>query len=382
MIGFSLTEEQIALQTRVREFAQREILPKVKECDENGTYPMDIMKLAYEARIMNDSVPVAYGGPGYSNLDSALIAEELGAACMGMGTSILANSLALSPIILFGSDEQKEKYLRWHMREFRIAAFCLTEREAGSDASATKTTAVRDGDDYILNGSKCFITNGSYSDIYVVFASTAKEKGPLGMSAFIVERAMGVEPGKMENKMGQRASNQAEVHFNNVRVPAANILGREGHGFKVAMGTLDRTRAGTAAGAVGIARRALEEAVAYANQRVQFGQPLTKHQGIQFKLADMATKIEAARLLTWQAAWLADQNMRQSKESAMSKLFAGDTAMAVTLEAVQIFGGNGYSREYPVEKLMRDAKLMQIYEGTQEIQRMVIAREVAKPAKN
>ena len=211
---------------------------------------------------------------------------------------------------------------------------------------------MRDGDDYILNGSKCFITNGSYSDIYVVFASTAKEKGPLGMSAFIVERAMGVEPGKMENKMGQRASNQAEVHFNNVRVPAANILGREGHGFKVAMGTLDRTRAGTAAGAVGIARRALEEAVAYANQRVQFGQPLTKHQGIQFKLADMATKIEAARLLTWQAAWLADQNMRQSKESAMSKLFAGDTAMAVTLEAVQIFGGNGYSREYPVEKLM------------------------------
>ncbi len=379
MIGFVLTDELLAVQARAREFAEREIKPRASEYDEQGTYPLDVMKLAWAAQIMNETVPKQYGGAGHSNLESAIITEELGAACMGMGTSIMANSLAIAPIILFGTEEQKEKYLGWHTREFRIAAFCLTERDAGSDASASKTTAERVGDEYVLNGSKCFSTNGSHADVYVVFAVTAQNKGPLGMSAFIVERSMGVEIGKAENKMGQRASNQAELHFNNVRVPAANLLGgREGLGFKIAMGTLDRTRAGTAAGAVGIARRALEEAVAYANQRVQFGQPLIKQQAIQFKLADMATKIEAARLLTWQAAWMADNNIRQSKESAMAKCFAGDTAMEVTTEAVQILGGNGYSKEYPVEKLMRDAKLMQIYEGTQEIQRLVIAREVAK----
>lgn len=379
MIGFTLTDELLAIQTAAREFAEREMKPRAREYDEHGTYPKDVMKLAFEARIMNDTVPKQYGGPGHSNFESAIITEELGAACMGMGTSIMANSLALAPIILFGTDEQKEKYLSWQTREFRIAAFCLTEREAGSDASASKTTAERVGDEYVLNGSKCFSTNGSYADLYVVFALTAQNKGPLGMSAFIVERSMGVEVGKTENKMGQRASNQAELHFNNVRVPAANLLGgREGLGFKIAMGTLDRTRAGTAAGAVGIARRALEEAAAYANKRIQFGQPLSKQQAIQFKLADMAMKVEAARLLTWQAAWMADQNMRQSKESAMAKCFAGDAAMAVTTEAVQILGGNGYSKDYPVEKLMRDAKLMQIYEGTQEIQRLVIAREVSK----
>ncbi len=378
MIGFTLSEEQEALRARVREFAEKEIKPKAREYDENGTYPMDVMKRAFEQQIMNDSIPKAYGGPGYTNLEAAVITEELGAACMGMGTSIMANSLAIAPIILFGNDAQKEKYLRWHTREFRIAAFCLTERDAGSDASAAKTVAVREGDEYVINGSKCFTTNGGYADLFVVFASTAPSKGPLGMSAFIVEKGMGVEVGKAENKMGQRSSNQTEMHFNNVRVPAENILGREGHGFKVAMGTLDRTRAGTAAGAVGIARRALEEAVAYAGARIQFGAPLIKQQAIQFKLADMAIKVEAARLLTWQAAWLADNNIRQSKESAMAKCFAGDIAMEVATEAVQILGGNGYSKEYPVEKLMRDAKLMQIYEGTQEIQRLVIAREVAK----
>ncbi len=378
MIGFTLSEEQEALRARVRAFAETEMKPKAREYDENGTYPMDVMKRAFEQHIMNDSIPQAYGGPGYTNLEAAIITEELGAACMGMGTSIMANSLAIAPIILFGNDAQKEKYLRWHTREFRIAAFCLTEREAGSDASAAKTVAVREGDEYVINGSKCFTTNGGYADLFVVFASTAPSKGPLGMSAFIVEKSMGVEVGKAENKMGQRASNQTEMHFNNVRVPAENIIGREGHGFKVAMGTLDRTRAGTAAGAVGIARRALEEAVAYAGARIQFGAPLLKQQAIQFKIADMAVKVEAARLLTWQAAWLADNNIRQSKESAMAKCFAGDIAMEVTTEAVQILGGNGYSKEYPVEKLMRDAKLMQIYEGTQEIQRLVIAREAAK----
>ena len=245
-----------------------------------------------------------------------------------------------------GNEQQKEKYLGWHTREFRIAAFALTERDAGSDASAAKTTATKDGDSYLLNGSKCFSTNGGYADLYTVFALTAPEKGPMGMSAFLVEKDMGVEIGKAEDKMGQRASNQTELHFDNVRVPAENLLGKEGRGFQVAMGTLDRTRAGTAAGAVGVARRALEEAVAYTNQRVQFGQPIIKNQAIQFKVADMATKVEAARLLTWQAAWMADQNMRQSKQSAMSKCYAGDIAMEVTTDAVQLFGGNGYSREY------------------------------------
>lgn len=378
MIEFSLTEAQQALRMKARAFADREIRPRAREYDEKGIYPQDIMEQAFNEGLMNESVPAQYGGPAMSNVNAAILTEELGAACMGIGTSIMANSLALAPLILFGNDAQKEKYLRWHTREFRIAAFCLTEREAGSDASGLRTRAERDGDSYVINGDKCFSTNGSYADIYTVFAVTAPNKGPLGVSAFIVERGMGVEPGKMEDKMGQRASNQAELHFHDVRVPAENLLGKEGHGFKIAMGTLDRTRAGTAAGAVGIARRALEEAVNYASERVQFGQPLIRNQAIQFKLADMAMKIEAARLLTWQAAWMADNNLRQGKESAMAKCFAGDMAMEVTTEAVQIFGGKGYSREYPVEKLMRDAKLMQIYEGTQEIQRMVIARELGK----
>lgn len=378
MIGFTLNEEQEALRARAREFAQRQMLPHAREYDEKGIFPIDVMKAAFQEGLMSEGIPKEYGGPGMGNLDAVILTEELGAACMGIGTSIMANSLALAPIILFGSEEQKEKYLRWHTREFRIAAFSLTERQAGSDAGSLQTTAVPDGDDYILNGSKCYCTNGGYADIYTVFALTSQGKGPMGLSAFIVERDMGVEVGKAEDKMGQRASNQVELHFHDVRVPAANRLGREGHGFKVAMGTLDRTRAGTAAGAVGIARRALEEAVRYASERVQFGQPIANNQAIQFKLADMATRLEAARLLTYQAAWLADQGIRQSKQAAMAKCFAGDTAMAVTIEAVQILGGCGYSREYPVEKLMRDAKLMQIYEGTQEIQRLVIAREVIK----
>jgi acyl-CoA dehydrogenase len=378
MIGFSLSEEQQALRAKAHDFAVKVILPRASEYDKNGTYCIDVMRAAWDAGLMNESIPKQYGGLGVGNLEAAIITEELGWGCMGMATSIMANSLAIAPLCLFGNDAQKEKYLGWHAREFRIAAFALTEREAGSDASALKTTAERDGDYYVLNGSKCFSTNGGYADIYTVFAVTAANKGPLGVSAFVVERGMGVEVGKAEDKMGQRASNQTELHFKNVRVPAENILGKEGHGFKVAMGTLDRTRAGTAAGAVGIARRALEEAVAYGSKRVQFGAPILKNQAIQFKLADMATRLEAARLLTWQAAWMADNDIRQSKESAMAKCYAGDTAMYVTTEAVQILGGNGYSREYPVEKLMRDAKLMQIYEGTQEVQRMVIAREVAK----
>lgn len=378
MIGFSLTEEQQALRAKARAFAEEQIAPRARAFDETGEFPMDIMRSAFDAGLMNDSVPKECGGLGRGGLDTAIVTEELGAACMGIGTCIMANALALTPIILFGNDEQKKKYLGRAASEFTIAAFCLTEREAGSDAASAQTYAERDGDSYVLNGAKCFTTNGGYADIFTVFAIADRAKGPRSMSAFIVEKAHGVRIGKAENKMGQRASNQTETHFENVRVPATNLLGKEGLGFRVAMETLDRTRAGTAAGAVGIARRAYQEAVAYAKQRSQFGQPIAQNQAVQFKIADMAMKIEAARLLTWQAAWMADNNLKQAKQSAFSKCFAGDIAMEVTTEAVQIFGGNGYSKEYPVEKLMRDAKLMQIYEGTQEIQRLVIAREILK----
>jgi len=378
MISFELSPEQKELQAKARAFAEQEMAPVARHYDETGEFPIQIMKKAFENGLMNDNIPKEYGGVGHTCLDLALVTEELGAACMGIGTSIMASALALTPIGLFGSEEQKKKYLIRAAKEFTIAAFCLTEREAGSDAGAVKTTATRQGNEYVLNGSKRFISNGGYADLYTVFAIADPAKGPRSMTALIVEKEWGVKIGKAENKMGQRASNQVELYFENVRVPAENLLGKEGLGFKVALATLDHTRTGTAAGAVGIARRALFEAVKYAKERYQFGQPIGANQAIQFKLADMAMKLEAARLLTWQAAWMADQGMRQTKESAFSKCFAGDVAMEVTTEAVQIFGGNGYSKEYPVEKLMRDAKLMQIYEGTQEIQRLVIARELLK----
>lgn len=376
MIDFTLSDQQQELQAKARAFAEQHIAPAARELDETGAFPMDLVRQAFAAGLLSENVPAAYGGPGFSCLDSALVAEELGAACMGVATTLLANGLALTPLILFGTDAQKDRYLRAFAQECRLAAFCLTEREAGSDVSAIQTTAVRDGDAYVLNGSKCFSTNGGYAELFTVFASTDPAKGIRGITAFLVEKAHGVRVGKAENKMGQRTSNQTELHFENVRVPAANLLGGEGAGFKVAMQTLDKTRTGVAAGAVGLARRALQEATAYAQARKQFGQPLAAQQAIQFKLADMALRIDAARLLTWRAAWAADQGLRLSRESAMAKCFAGDTAMAAALEAVQIFGGNGYSKEYPVEKLMRDAKLMQIYEGAQEIQRLVIARDV------
>lgn len=378
MISFELSPEQEALREKARRFAQEEMVPVAAEFDESGEYPIEIMKKAFDQGLMNDGIQKEYGGQGHSCLDMAIATEELGVGCMGIGTSIMANALALAPIVLFGSEEQKKKYLTRAATEFTIAGFCLTERDAGSDAAAAQTVAERDGDEYVLNGSKCFTTNGGYAELFAVFALADKSKGPRSMSAFIVEKEHGVKIGKAEIKMGQRASNQVEVHFEDVRIPASNIIGKEGHGFRVALGTLDKTRTGTGAGAVGIARRALEESVKYAKERQQFGQPIAQNQAVQFKLADMAMKIQAARLLVWEAAWMADQGLRQSKQSAFSKCFAGDVAMEVTTEAVQIFGGNGYSREYPVEKLMRDAKLMQIYEGTQEIQRLVIARELLK----
>jgi acyl-CoA dehydrogenase len=309
-------------------------------------------------------------------LDACILEEEISWGCSGVATSMNANSLALGPILLAGTMEQMRAFVQPFATEFRFASFCLTEPGAGSDAGGIATTARRDGDGYVLNGRKCFITNGAHASQYTVFASTDRSRGHRGLSAFVVPRETpGVSTGKKEDKMGQRASETSDVLFEEVRIPEPNRIGAEGEGFKIAMRTIDYARAGVAAMAVGVARAAYEHAAEYGRQRVQFGQPIAMNQAIYFLLADMATDIEAARLLTWKAAWLADQGKRNTKESSFAKAFAADLAMRVATDAVQIFGGYGYMKDYPVEKLMRDAKLLQIFEGTSQIQRMVIAKE-------
>ncbi len=379
MIDFSLSAELQEIQARARKFAQEEIRPIAAEYDRKGEVPPGIVEKAKAAGLLNVTIPKEYGGMGYGALESAIIAEELGAACAGISITILVNGLALTPIQLFGTEEQKDRFLRPVAEGAKLAAFCLTERQAGSDAGAIKTTALPDGDDYVINGQKCFITSGGLAEIMTVFALTDPERGARGVSAIIVPaRTPGIRVTKVEDKMGQRASNTVELTFENVRVPQANLLGKPGRGFAIALQTLDFGRSGVAALSVGVARAALEYALAYAKERQQFGAPIINNQGIAFLLADMAMKIEAARLLTWQAAWMADQGLKVTEKSAMAKCFASDTAMEVTTHAVQILGGYGYMRDYPVEKLMRDAKLLQIYEGTNQIQRMVIARELAK----
>jgi acyl-CoA dehydrogenase len=380
MISFELTEEQKILRQTARKFAQKEIVPVAAQYDKDGTFPRDIAQKAFDMGMINDVIPEEYGGPGISCLDSCIVNEELGAGCAGVATTIMANSLALTPILLAGTDEQKKRFFTPVCEKLTFSAFCLTEPEAGSDVSAIATTAVRDGDEYVINGAKQFITNGGVADLLTVFVSTDRSKGARGLSAIVVRKdeTSGVSVGKELDKMGQRASNTAEVIFEDVRVPVDNLLGKEGDGFKIAMKTFDTTRAVVAAVSVGVARCAHEHAVKYSKERVQFGAPLAALQTIQFALADIAMKISAARLLTWHAAWLADQGARQSKEAAFAKAFAADTAMDITTQVVQIFGGYGYSKEYPVEKLMRDAKLLQIYEGTSQVQRLVIARSVIK----
>ncbi|MFH1754876.1 MAG: acyl-CoA dehydrogenase family protein, partial [Candidatus Latescibacterota bacterium] len=336
------------------------------------------MKKAFQAGFLYCTIPAEYNGGGLSALDTAIISEELAMGCPGMFTTMMVNSLAFTPIILFGTEEQKKKHLTPFTKEMSFAAFCLTEREAGSDAGRVLTVADKKGSEYIINGSKCFISNGGISRLLVVFALTDKAKGSRGMSAFIVPtNTAGIQIGKIEDKMGQRASNTTELFFDDVRVPEENLLAKEGMGFLVAMKTLDKARASVGAAGVGVARAAYEYALEYAKSRQQFGKPIIAFQYIGFKLADMATDINAARHLVWHAAWLLDNNQRASKESAMAKTFGSDVAMRVTTDAVQILGGYGYMKDYPVEKLMRDAKLLQIYEGTNEIQRMVIASEIS-----
>jgi acyl-CoA dehydrogenase len=368
MVDFTLTDEQKSLREMAHDFAVKEIRPVAWEYDREGTWPQDIIEKAWELGLMNSHIEEEYGGAGAGYLDGCLIQTSLG-----------CNGLATAPIALGGSEEVKKKYLGMLTEAPKLASFCLTEPDAGSDVSGMRTTAVKKGDKYVINGSKCFITNGGYADYYTVYAKTDKEAGHRGISAFVVERDWGVVVDKKEDKLGQRASNTATISFNDVEVPAENLLGEENKGFKLAMMTLDRTRPGVAAMATGIARAAFEFATDYSRERVQFGVPIAMHQAIQFIIADMATEIEAARLLTWKSAVMLDNGERNTLISSHAKRFAADAAMKVATEAVQVYGGYGFIKDYPVEKLFRDAKIMQLYEGTSQIQRLVIARETLLP---
>jgi acyl-CoA dehydrogenase len=379
VVDFELTDEQKNLRELAHDFAEKEMRPVAWEYDKDGTWPEEVIKKAWEVGLMNSHVPEEYGGPGASYFDGCLIEEEIGWGCSGIGTSLMCNGLASAPVMIGGSEEIKKKYIGMLTEEPKLASFCLTEPDAGSDVSGMRTTAVKKGDKYVINGSKCFITNGQYADWYTVYAKTDKDAGHRGISAFVVPREAGVTVDKKEDKMGQRASNTATVSFNDVEVPADHLLGEENKGFKLAMMTLDRTRPGVAAMAVGIARAAFEFATEYSKERVQFGVPIAMHQAIQFMIADMATDIEAARLLTWKSGVLLDQGKRNTLACSHAKRFAGDAAMKITTDAVQVYGGYGFIKEYPVEKLMRDAKIMQLYEGTAQIQRLVIARETLLP---
>jgi acyl-CoA dehydrogenase len=377
MIDFNLTEEQRGLQKLVRDFSQKEIVPIAPELDREQRHSPEIVEKYFNIGLLHYLVPEEYGGPGLGTLEGCLISEELGAACGGVAATLGANSLGLTPFLIAGDPSLKSELLTRHTSGPNLAAFCLTEAEAGSDVAALRTTALRDGDDYLINGTKRFISNGGVANLYSVFGLEDPKQGHRGISAFMVPAEYpGVKLGKKEDKMGQRSTDTREVIFDNVRIPSRFRLGEGLDGFKIAMRTLDESRAGVGAAAVGIARAALDAAIGYSKERVQFGSPIASNQAIQFMLAEMAKKISGARLLCWHAAWLNDNGLRNSMESAMAKCFAGDTAMEVTTDAVQIFGGYGYMKEYPVEKYMRDAKLHQIYEGTNQIQRLVIARQL------
>jgi len=379
VVDFTLTDEQKDLREMAHNFAEKEMRSVAFEYDKDGTWPQEVIEKAWEVGLMNTHVDEAYGGPGLDYLSGCLIEEEFGWGCSGIGTSLACNGLASAPVSLGGSEETKKKYLGMLCEEPKLASFCLTEPDAGSDVAGMKTRAVKKGDKYIINGSKCFITNGAHADWFTVYAKTDPDAGSRGITAFVVDKQDGIVVDKKEDKMGQRASNTVTLTFNDVEVPAENMLGEENKGFKLAMMTLDRTRPGVAAMATGIARSGFEAAVQYSKERQQFGVPIAMHQAIQFLIADMAVKVDAARLLTWQSASQLDNGQRNTLTSSEAKRFAADSAMEVTTDAVQVFGGYGFIKEYQVEKFMRDAKIMQLYEGTSQIQRMVIAREVLLP---
>jgi len=375
-VSFYLTEEQQMIQKLARDFAQNEIAPVAEHYDKTHEYPWPVIKKAQELGLTTMNIPEEYGGLDLTMFDECLVAEELAWGCSGISTALSVNGLGLLPILIAGNEEQKATYCG-RLVDGDLAAYCLTEPEAGSDVAGIKTAARKDGDHYILNGSKTFITGATVATFYTVFAYTNPEKRYQGMSCFIVERDWeGVSVGKPFDKMGQHASDTAEVVFDNVRVPASHLLGNEGDGFMIAMKVFDRSRPTVAAGALGVARRALEEAINYAKTRQSMGQPIWQYQAIGHMIADMAMELEAARLLVWKSAWAVDAGERNTTIAAFAKAYAADTAMKICTNAVQVFGGYGYMAEYPVEKLMRDVKIFQIYEGTSQIQRNIIVREL------
>jgi len=381
-MDYLLTEEQIMVRDLARKIAQEKLKPMVKELDEKGEFPAAIMKMLADADLFGVYIDEKYGGMGAGVLELCLVTEELSRVCGGVAVSYAASALGTDPIILFGNEQQKKKYLPDLASGKKIAAFGVTEPNAGSDAGAIETTAKKSGDHYVLNGLKHFITNGGDAEVYVIIAMTDKSKGQRGSSAFIVEKGTpGFTFGKKEEKLGIRTSSTRELIFQDCKIPKENLLGKEGMGFIITMKTFDLSRPGVAAQALGIAQGALDLAVDYSRQRIQFGKPISSFQGIQFMLADMATQVEAARGLVYSAARMIDSgNTKVAKESAMAKMFASDVAMKVAIDAVQIYGGYGYMREYPIEKFMRDAKITQIYEGTNQIQRSIIATNLIKEA--
>ncbi len=380
MIDFSLSNKQKEIQEKYRDFTNRLIIPNRLKYDDLAEFPWDIVKQAYKEGIMNGPIPEKFGGNGFNIMDSAVASEELGAGCIGIGICIDANTLALTPLLLSANEEQQKKFFGLINEKQGVAAYCLTEPNAGSDVAGIKSTAIKKGDKYILNGHKRFITNGEVAIFHTVFALTNPERGARSLTAFVVPTDLpGIDIKPRLQKMGQKASVQNEIIYTDVEVPTENMLGQEGYGFLIAMKTFDRTRTGVAALSVGTARASFEISKDWAKNRIQFGKPIAANQAIGFMLADMATAVEAARILTWNAAWAYDVGLRSaSKLSAMSKLYASDIAMKVTTDAVQVMGGDGYSKEFVVEKMMRDAKLCQIYEGTNQVQRLVISKAIMK----
>lgn len=378
-MDFQLTQDQKDIVETVKRFARNEIIPVAQEMDENGTFPKEIMKQCWELGFLNTCIPSEYGGVGFSALDGVLISETLSWGCMGINTTFMANDLALLPILIGGSEDQKKRWLGAFTSEFKIASFCLTEPGNGSDAGGIKTQFTDKGDHWEINGEKMWITNAGHADLFVVYGTIDPNLRYDGISCLVVEvGTSGIELGKKEDKMGHRSSDTRGIRFNKVKVPKENMLGNPGDGWKIAMKTLDHSRPLVASSAVGGAQRAVDEAKKYAQERIQFNVPIAKHQAIQMMISDMSMKLEASKLLTYKAAWMLDNGLKNTQVASMAKAFAADSCMQITTDAVQIYGGYGYSKEYPVEKLMRDAKLIQIYEGTSQIQRLVIAREVFK----
>jgi acyl-CoA dehydrogenase len=379
MLGFDLTDEQQQLRALARRFAEQEIIPKARQYDEEAIFPRDICEKAFAAGLINFAVPRELGGPGMGVLDVCLLTEEINYGCSGVGNVIAANDLGVLPLLIAGSAEQKRTYLGRLMERLTFCAFAITEPGAGSDVASMAAGYRREGDEFVINGVKHFISNGSVADWYTMFATADRRLRHKGISCFVLPANLpGITKNRMHGKLGQRAADTGEIVFDNVRVPASALVGQEGQGFEYAMKTFERSRPQIGAIASGIAQRALDECIKYTKQRTAFGQPIANFQALQFMMADMAVEIEAMRLLTWKAAWSVDQGKPRSVISSYSKVFSADACMKITTDAVQIFGGYGYMNEYPVQKLMRDAKLLQIYEGTQQIQRVVIARELLK----